>query len=173
MDGNSSLGRHLSRSFTTGLSFSSNNQDRDDYGRSDSNSNGMFSMKPSNVRVSFHVRLVMTGFFSFDEASLKEIFSCLQLKASLSRAFGRKIKQDRAAASAATAAASSISTNGNMVTDDCNPLVNNSPEIAPPSASSSSIHSEARDWTLKNSQADKHRRVKSSGDIDNITVTRV
>lgn len=56
MDGNSSLGRNLSRSFTTGLSLSGTNQEqRDDTYNRSTESNGMFGMK-SNVRVSFHVR---------------------------------------------------------------------------------------------------------------------
>ncbi|KAI9565476.1 hypothetical protein GHT06_009268 [Daphnia sinensis] len=143
MDGNASLGRNLSRSFTTGLVSSDPNQE-DIYGRSAEN-NGMFGIK-SNVKASFH--------------------------ASLSRAFGRKIKQDRAVAAAATTA----SANGNVTTaDDCDALIANSSDTigAPASASSSSIYSDARDWTLKTSQADKHRRVKSSSDIEKITVTRV
>ena len=53
MDGNASLGRNLSRSFTTGLALSGANQD-DVYGRT-TDTNGMFNAK-SNVRVSFHVR---------------------------------------------------------------------------------------------------------------------
>nr|CAH0106145.1 unnamed protein product [Daphnia galeata] len=145
MDGNSSLGRNLSRSFTTGLVSSGPNQE-DVYGRSAEN-NGMFGIK-SNVRASFH--------------------------ASLSRAFGRKIKQDRAAAAAA--AATAVSGNGNITTsDDRDALIANSSDTvgAPASASSSSIYSDAKDWTLKNSQADNHRRVKSSSDIEKITVTRV
>ncbi|XP_057373112.1 kazrin-like isoform X3 [Daphnia carinata] len=143
MDGNASLGRNLSRSFTTGLVSSDPNQD-EVYGRSAEN-NGMFGIK-SNVKASFH--------------------------ASLSRAFGRKIKQDRAVA----AAAATASANGNITTaDDCDALIANSSDTigAPASASSSSIYSDARDWTLKTSQADKHRRVKSSSDIEKITVTRV
>ncbi|XP_045025913.1 kazrin isoform X1 [Daphnia magna] len=143
MDGNASLGRNLSRSFTTGLVSSDPNQE-DIYGRSTEN-NSMFGIK-SNVKASFH--------------------------ASLSRAFGRKIKQDRAVAAAATTA----SANGNITTaDDCDALIANSSDTigAPASASSSSIYSDARDWTLKTSQADKHRRVKSNSDIEKITVTRV
>lgn len=92
----------------------------------------------------------------------------------MSRAFGRKIKQDRAAAAAA--AATAVSGNGNITTsDDRDALIANSSDTvgAPASASSSSIYSDAKDWTLKNSQADNHRRVKSSSDIEKITVTRV
>ena len=40
-------------------------------------------------------------------------------------------------------------------------------------AEASSIYSEARNWTLRKSQVDKHRRVKSSSDIESITITRV
>ncbi|XP_046635868.1 kazrin-like isoform X1 [Daphnia pulicaria] len=146
MDGNASLGRNLSRSFTTGLVSSGPNQE-DIYGRSVENNGSMLGIK-SNVRASFH--------------------------ASLSRAFGRKIKQDRAAAAAA--AATAVSGNGSIATsDDRDALIANSSDTAgaPASASSSSIYSDARDWTLKNSQADNHRRVKSSSDIEKITVTRV
>ena len=63
-----------------------------------------------------------------------------------------------------------------MAADDRDALIANSSDTmgAPASASSSSIYSDARsDWTLKKSQADKHRRVKSSSDIESITVTRV
>lgn len=56
MDGNASLGRNLSRSFTTGLVSSEPNQE-DIYGRSVEN-NGMFGIK-SNVRASFHVRVTV------------------------------------------------------------------------------------------------------------------
>lgn len=57
MDGNASLGRNLSRSFTTGLVSSDPNQE-DIYGRSTEN-NGMFGIK-SNVKASFHVRMMIS-----------------------------------------------------------------------------------------------------------------
>jgi hypothetical protein len=56
MDGNASLGRNLSRSFTTGLVSSGPNQE-DIYGRSAENNGSMLGIK-SNVRASFHVREV-------------------------------------------------------------------------------------------------------------------
>ena len=84
----------------------------------------------------------------------------------MSRAFGRKIKQDRAAAAAAANA--NVTSPGNV--EDAL-ITDNSTVTAP---STSSVYSESnKDWTLKKSQADKHRRVKSISDIDNITVTRV
>ena len=82
---------------------------------------------------------------------------CLQ--ASLSRAFGRKLKQERLNGSPPATLPSSR-------TEDHDAFISTDAEA-------SSVYSEARNWTLKKSQADKHRRVKSSSDIESITITRV
>lgn len=125
-----SIGRSLSRSFTTGLSLSSH--DREEiYSRCAENN--LFGSK-SNMR------------------------------ASLSRAFGRKLKQERPNNPPPTLSLS-------KTTDDDDH--DHDALLSIDGEASNSIYSEARNWTLKRSQGDKHRRVKSSSDIDSITITRV
>jgi len=121
-----SIGRSLSRSFTTGLSLASH--DREElYTRCGGENNLL--MSKSNMR------------------------------ASLSRAFGRKLKQERLNSNPpATLSLSKTEDHDALISTD---------------AEASSIYSEARNWTLRKSQVDKHRRVKSSSDIESITITRV
>ena len=88
----------------------------------------------------------------------------LWLQASLSRAFGRKLKQERPNNPPPTLSLS-------KTTDDDDH--DHDALLSIDGEASNSIYSEARNWTLKRSQGDKHRRVKSSSDIDSITITRV